>query len=64
MTLRDVILNRIDLMIRRELAGESDVGDLELKSDAELLVWYDRFRELSSRHPAARLLPGPRRCGE
>jgi len=50
MTLREIILARIDRTLRRELQSEPDVdAELELKSDEELLAWHDRIQEIPLR---------------
>ncbi|HVA65807.1 MAG TPA: hypothetical protein VNK24_02630 [Elusimicrobiota bacterium] len=47
MTLREIILRRIEQTLRREVEG-ADVADmLDLKSDDELLAWHDRVQALS-----------------
>ena len=46
-TLREIILRRIEQTLRREVEG-ADVADaLDLKSDDELLAWHDRIQQLS-----------------
>jgi hypothetical protein len=53
-SLRDVVLSRIEQTLRRTFGDEGDViDDLDLKSDEELLTWYERIVELDllSRRP-------------
>lgn len=53
-TLREVVLARIEQTVRRTFDDEGDVIDeLDLKSDEELLTWYERIvgLDLLSRRP-------------
>lgn len=43
-SLRDIVLTRIEQTIRRTFGDDGDVIDeLDLKSDEELLSWYERI---------------------
>lgn len=53
-TLREVVLSRIERTLRRTFDGGGDVIDeLELKSDEELLTWFERVvgLDILSRRP-------------
>ena len=43
-TLREVVLSRIERTLRRTFGDDDDViDDLDLKSDEELLTWFERI---------------------
>lgn len=53
-TIRELLLARIEAIVRRETEADGVPDELELLSAEELLTWYDRFQELSLARAASR----------